>query len=375
MLKIGIDAHVLGKKKGGVERYVKELVSFLPDLMPEHDFIVFINTQYDPSNSRRDNVQYIALPFSDPLIQRSIILPFVITRYRLDILHVQRILPLFCGCKSVVSIHDLLPLIHQEDHRGFRNSMIRILTGRSIKKANRVLTVSQTVKHEIINRFQVDTHKVAAIYNGIDHNHFMPFKRSGNDMPKENNPGQQYKLLYIGALEPRKNLEIVLLALNRLIHEMGKNVSLTIAGGARDQNYSHRLKQMVKKLGIKKDLFFTGYISDERCLELLKDADVFLAPSRGEGFDLPPLEAMACGVPVVCSDIPVHRELFDGYAAFFQPDAEKHLADVINDLLSDHQKRTLLKNNGRKPTLNFKWEHTACQIAEIYRNIELEKSA
>ena len=374
-MRIGIDAHVLGKNKGGVERYVKELVSLLPGLMPDHDFYILINRQYETPDFNHDNVRYIALPFSDPLIQRAFLLPFTVIRYRLDILHVQRILPFFSGCKTVVSVHDLLPLVHPEDHRGFRNRIIRMLTGQSIKKANRILTVSQTVKHEIINKFHVNTHKIAAIYNGIDHDHFMPFEKPENHIHGTDNPGQQYKLLYIGAMEPRKNLEVTLRALKRLKHEMDKHVSLTIAGGTRDQNYSDQLKKMAQKLGIEKDVFFTGYISDERCLELLKDADLFLAPSKGEGFDLPPMEAMACKVPVICSDIPVHRELFDGNAVFFDPLSEKDLSKVILKLLNNPEERNQMKNKGTTLALKFRWEHTACQIAKIYKNIELEKAA
>src|SRR5690606_1120190 len=101
------------------------------------------------------------------------------------------------------------------------------------------------------------------------------------------------------------------------------------SGMDRSPEHAVRLRQLARERQIEDSLVWTGFLPDAECRSLLRHALVFLAPSRGEGFDLPALEAMACGIPVVCSDIPVHRELLAGCATFFDPDAAASLAAAL----------------------------------------------
>ena len=109
-LRIGIDGHVIGKTIGGVERYVEKVVELVPDLCPQHQFIVFVarrNMARFAADSRR-NVQFVGLPVADPIVQRSLVLPWMVRKHRLDILHVQRIVPWACGgCRMLLTVHDL----------------------------------------------------------------------------------------------------------------------------------------------------------------------------------------------------------------------------------------------------------------------------
>lgn len=116
-MKIGIDAHVLGKKLGGVERFVAELVKALPSLTPEHQYVIFVTKsayktmQYQSTRQ----VRFVPLAFSNPLLERLILLPWLVWRHRLDALLVQRLAPWFCGdCKLIVTIHDLTPIKFKE---------------------------------------------------------------------------------------------------------------------------------------------------------------------------------------------------------------------------------------------------------------------
>lgn len=374
-MRIGIDAHVLGKNKGGVERYVKEMVSFLPDLMPEDHFFVFVSKRTAQCGRPRPNVTFIKLPLSDPLFQRTLSLPIATIRYKLDIVHVQRIPPLFYKGTVVVTVHDLLPIVHPEDHPGVRNLLIRALTGHGVRSSGRVLTVSRSVRAEIIKWFRIAPNKCHAIYNGIDHSHFrcLDSAIATNDGEKEIET--RINLLYIGAIEPRKNLDTVLRALDMLHRKSSQNITLTIVGGVRDPRYAAHIEKMVIDLGLQDVVAFLGYVPDARCLELLKAATVFLAPSKGEGFDLPPVEAMACGVPVICSDIPVHREILDNCAIFFPSQSAGKLADCIRTMVQDRSQRRRLQENGKALAKTFTWEETACRIADVYRAIEHERAA
>jgi glycosyltransferase involved in cell wall biosynthesis len=374
-LRIGIDAHVLGKNKGGVERYVKEMVSFLPDLMPEDHFFVFVTKRTAHCGRPRPNVTFIKLPFSDPLLQRTFALPVATFRYKLDIVHVQRILPLFFKGTAVVTVHDLLPIVHPEDHPGIRNRLIRMLTGHGVRRSGRVLTVSRSVRAEIIKMFRITPHKCNAIYNGIDHDHFRCLDGTIGAGNGGKETEENINLLYIGAIEPRKNLDTVLRALDILHTESSQNITLTIVGGVRDQKYADHVERMVIDLGLQDRVAFLGYVPDTRCLELIRAATVFLAPSKGEGFDLPPVEAMACGVPVICSDIPVHREILDNCAVFFPALSAEKLTDCIRALVHDRSQRRRLQENGKALAKTFTWKETACRIAEVYRAIGQERAA
>ena len=370
-MRIGIDAHILGKNKGGVERYVERLVHLLPQAAPEHEYIVFVNREYYNQDLSHDRTHYVALPCSDPILERSVVLPWLARRHGLDFIHTQRIAPALCGCRSVVNIHDLLPLAEPRNHRGFRNVLIRLLTPGTIRRATRIVTVSQTVRREIIQRFGVAESQVVAIYNGVDRNLFHPAAPNGEGLDMPGRLGLQGPyLLYLGAIEPRKSLDTVLRAFKTFREQGHREVQLVLVGGVRSPRYRQQLTDLALSLDLGKDVVYTGFLDDAGCVALLRRARLFLAPSGGEGFDLPPLEAMACGTPVVCSDIEVHRELFTGSAAFFEVNDAEDLARTLLECWDDEQRLLQMREAGPALASKFTWENTACRMASLYRDLE-----
>ena len=363
IMRIGIDAHILGKNQGGVERYVKEIVERVPALLPEHRFFVFVNRQYGKTVRNRDNRQYVMLPVSDPIFQRSIILPLLVKRLNIDILHTQRVLPIFVNCKCLVSIHDILPLNKPENHRGLRNEIIRKLTPWSAKKALRILTVSETVKREIVSTLSVSKSKVKTVYNGIDHR---KGKETGIADININSP----YILFSGAVEPRKNLLCLAKGFKLVCEKYLDPLKLVIAGMDRNPEYRKELCTLIRDEAIDDKVIFTGFVSDSTLDALYKNAEIFIAPSMGEGFDLPPLEAMKNGTPVICSDIEVHRELLNDSALFFKVDSPAELAELVLLLYNQPEKKKNLIKKGIATANKFTWEETACQTAEIYKETE-----
>jgi glycosyltransferase involved in cell wall biosynthesis len=358
-MNIGVDAHILGKGKGGAERYVAELCHRLPRLAPEDSFYFFINKAYKPLDQPA-NVCWIRLTISDPLIQRSLILPLLISKFKLDLIHTQRIAPLWSRCPVIVSIHDILPLTEPNDYVGLRHMLIRALTGWTSKRARSLLTVSNTVKQEMEENLPSAKGKIKAVYNGVDHAFFSQGK-------VENRPIEDEYLLYTGAIEPRKNLEILIEAYSEVCSQITRKLTLILAGMTRDQAYAAKLSSLAEKCHQNGRIIFTGFLTEEQYLQYLQSASIFLAPSRGEGFDLPPLEAMACQVPVICSDIPVHRELFNSAALFFLTDSAPDLAKKILTLYKDKELHAKLQRQGTSCAARFSWEQTACQVSRIYR--------
>ncbi|HZP60394.1 MAG TPA: glycosyltransferase family 1 protein [Opitutaceae bacterium] len=370
-MRIGIDAHILGKGKGGVERVVHQMVRLLPEFLPEENFIVFVNRRYQPPFDRHRNVRYCRLPVADPLLQRSVILPWLARREKIDLLHVQRAAPPGLRARLILHVHDLLPLTTPQDHRGFRDGLVRRFTPGSLRRADRVLTVSESVASEIRHLFPDTVRKVAAIPNGIETGLFQPrptgaergliHARLGLTGPYA---------LYLGALMARKNLEVAIRGFGQMREKAVAaglpEPKLVLAGMCRSDDYAAGLRALVSQVA-PGAVCFTGFISDQECVELLQHAEVFLAPSRGEGFDLPALEAMACAIPVLASDIPVHRELLGYDALFFPPDQPERLAAELQRLLGQPELRAQLAGRGVARAARFTWEEAMQRMASLYQ--------
>ncbi len=374
-MRIGIDAHVLGKGIGGAERYVAKLVQLLPLAAPEHEYVVFADTAAAAALRPPGNVRIVVPAARDPLIARPVLLPLLARRHRLDVLQVQRIAPPLPGCKIMLTVHDLLPIACPADHRGFRNMLIRLLTPASIRAAHHVVTVSRTMAALITERYRLQPGRVSAVYNGVDHDLFTPQLTAPDGQRLSRFNIKNPFILYVGAIEPRKNLAILLEAFKIVRDARGGAVDLVIAGMTRSADYGASLEGLAASLGIAGALHRTGFIPDADCVELMHAAQVFVAPSRGEGFDLPPLEAMACGVPVVCSDIDVHRELFTEAAAFFKTDSAQNLAEALQRVWDSTELRSALQRQGLATAQKFTWENTACNLARLYRSIAADLKA
>ena len=370
-MRIGIDAHVLGKGKGGTERYVQQLVEQVPLLLPDYQFVALVNRHYVHARPLPANLRLESLPVSDPLIQRSIVLPFLTRKLRLDLLHVQRIAPPAVVCPVVLTVHDLLPITHQADHPGLRSKIVRWLTPGSVLKAHAILTVSRTMREEIARYYPSASNRIIAVYNGVEHGFFHPMEASANaPSPAQERLGVSGEyLLYLGALAERKNLAVLFRGFARFARKRKTRPMLVIGGMCRAPGHLAALRQLAHSLGIEELVRFAGFLTEDEYLELLQGASLFVAPSRGEGFDLPPLEAMACGIPVVASDIPVHRELLEEWCKMFSTNDPADLAEALERLWDDEPQRARLSALGRARALEFTWESMTRQIASIYANI------
>ena len=370
-MRIGLDAHILGKGKGGVERVVHQMVALLPGLLPADDFVVFVNRHYTPAFPLRRNVRYRPLLVSDPVIQRSVLLPWLVRRERVDLLHVQRAAPPRTRSRVIVHTHDLLPLTAPQDHRGMRDRIVRTLTPRSLRRADCVLTVSNSVAEEIRRLFPEFVGKIAVVPNGIDRDLFQPkqtHSTRGKIHARLHLPGDYF--LYLGALMSRKNLEVVIRGFASFVRHHSHATpqpSLVLAGMSRSDAYVTQLKRLAEEL-VPGLVCFTGFISDSECVSLLQHATVFLAPSRGEGFDLPAVEAMSCAIPVVCSDIPVHREVLGRDALYFPIHDVAGLANALEQLWSQPYLRRQLSRSGPERAGYFSWGRAMEQLAALYQN-------
>lgn len=361
-MKIGIDAHVLGKKLGGVERFVAELVKALPTLTPEHQYVIFVtkNAYKTLKMQSTRQVTFVPLAFANPLLERLILLPWLVWQHRLDALLVQRLAPWFCGdCKLMVTIHDLTPIKFKESYQGLSNFLVRLLTKNTILRADLILTPTNAIKAEIMAYAPKVKVPIRAFYNGVD---IARFKKNRNAKTTTAPP----YLLTVGAIERRKNLETMIASLALL-----KNTAphLYMLGGIRDQVYFDEIQQQIATLGLAHRVHYLGFLDEEALISRYQQAEIFITASKDEGFNIPPLEAMACDVPVICSEIAVHRELFDGAALFYATESAQDLSEKIEQLMQNAALRQQLCTQGKAKAQFFNWLQTAANVAKALREI------
>ena len=271
----------------------------------------------------------------------------------------------------VVTVHDLaFRLFPETAPHGTRSWLARI--ERTLAKASRIIAVSESTRRDLLELYDVDPGLVSVIPLGVDRARFRPSGRDAIDLVRSRFGLNGPYLLYLGGIEPRKNLQSVLVAFARL----GPDVRLVIAGSGVEWNPEGPvlLQKALDSLPpeARRRVVRTGYVSEGDKVALLSGAGALVYPSLYEGFGLPVLEAMACGTPVVTSDRSSLPEVAGEGALYVDPGDPEAIAAAIERVLSDGQLRTRLRETGMEQAARFTWEETARRTAEILREAASE---
>lgn len=245
------------------------------------------------------------------------------------------VLPLHCPCPSVVTVMDLSFVKTPDAVPWVRRTYLKILCARSVDQADRVIAISQATADDLIRHYHVAASKIDVIHVPVDPS-FSPRARKDDSAIRSQLQLPLRFLLHVGTLEPRKNLGWLLQAF-AVWQEKAKDseVHLVLAGSAGWQDEHRRLQGMAQELGLSDRVHFLGYVPADSLGSLYRAALACLFPSRHEGFGMPLLEAMACGTPVLCSDIPSYREIAQDCALYFQTDNARTFESQMNALLSE----------------------------------------
>ncbi len=274
--------------------------------------------------------------------------------------------------KTIVTIHDLT--FYRYPHTmAFDNYWVnRFLLKRSIVNASKVVAVSYSTAKDI--RYYLDGKrfeaKISVIHSGIDTNRFAQVskKDAKEFMLNKFNLSNPY-ILFVGTLEPRKNIAGLLSAFKILKEKFNSEHSLLLAG-ARGWKAS-KIFRVYKSLDFKKgEVRFLGYVSEDYLSMIYCAADIFVIPSLYEGFGFPPLEAMACGIPVVASDIPVFREVLGKSALLVNPQEPQEIAGGIYDILTNKRLRGRLVQDGLKRAKAFSWKDSAEKMIKLLNSMK-----
>lgn len=266
--------------------------------------------------------------------------------------------------KTVTTIHDVgfltrPDLYHVQDRR-------RQLFGLAVARrhAARVFAVSEATKRELVERAGFDGKKIIVTPLGVDHERYRP----NLDTARIQAVSKKYQLpesyiLYVGRIDAKKNLSTLVHTFKRgypdhtFLIDRAKKCELVLVGGSGYQG--DELKKLVGKLDLREHVRFLEWVPEEDLPYLYGGARAFVFPSAYEGFGLPVLQALACGVPTVCSDIPALREVAGDAALFASPSDVEAWTDALDRIFTDNALRTDLKNHGLARASLFLWERTA----------------
>ena len=270
--------------------------------------------------------------------------------------------------KTVVTVHDMTYKRYPETVKLKTKKMLDINLKRSLDRADVIIAVSEFSKKEILHYFPNCEDKIKVIYNGVDLNRFNTNIDKNSQILVQN----KYKiegnyLLYLGTIEPRKNIERLIESYYLVNKESSDTPKLVLAGG-KGWMYDNIFKK-VDDLKLKDKVIFIGYIEDEDVPALIKGAMIFLFPSIYEGFGMPPLEAMACGTPVLTSNISSLPEVVGDSGVLVDPFSKESIKDGILRMLNDDNLRQELSIKGQERAKLFSWTRVTEKLYNIYQSL------
>ena len=355
----------LAQPRTGVGTYTFELARALAAAAPQDEFELISPLPFDETVDRDARPANLELIYSRPnLLQRrwwTIGLPSYIKRNPLALFHGTNYeVPLREHCPAVVTIHDLSLLLHFSTHEARAVRRARLLMSRMARKARLIITPSELIKNEVCEHLKIQPEKVFAIPLA-PRSSFKPMTPAETLVARKRLEVEDEFLLFVGTVEPRKNLSTLVQALEEVLRTTDLRPQLVVAGkvGWKSKELLSQLERSPARERIK----LIGFVSDEDLRALYSACRAFIYPSIYEGFGLPPLEAMACGAPVIASRIPSIKE---SVARIVSATDSIDLARNVIELLRDEQARQSLSMRGLNHAQEFSWQRTAALTREVY---------
>ncbi len=385
-MRIGLDARALCGPYTGDRTYWRNLIKALAECDSPHDFILYSRTDLPPGDvPTNPRFRCHVVPASNERIWTAIALPKALKADNIDLIHVQYTSPpkMLCPCPVVTTVHDisfrLYPHWFPAKHRILMNLTVPV----SMRSAAVVITDSYSSREDIQRVYHLHEEKLKAIPLGLT-------AAFSNLEPNSEETIQQCKLaiqlkygiskpfiLALGVLQPRKNLEMLAEAYGKLIAKYKVEHQLVFVGKAGWITGRENIVAAAARFGgdeAKGSVVFPGYAPDEELVSWYRACEIFAHPSLYEGFGIPPLEALACGAPVIVSDSPALPEVV-GEAAILACATDSGIwAKQLYNMITDDGLRSRLRSAGPVRASRFSWIKAAQQTINVYESVN-EKSA
>lgn len=375
-MRIGISTLIVRPgRSGSNEPYLVNLVDALLRLDNENEYVLFVTRKnrrlFERSNDER--LRFVELPASFcpfRILCDQFVIPFWAKTNRIEVLHfpgtVGSITPLK-NPKMVITVHYDIDEMHASSIHWIKLTYFKLLFRLSIQNASILIVPSQSFYRSLSKRWQISEKKLLTVYHGVniyELDHLLPFKA----VQKKYGICKKYLLSVTNSL-PHKNLSGLLEAFAILRQQMHDEIQLVLVGNI-DKSVLHFITESIIQKGLDvpmKDIICTGFIPHLEVLSLCKYAFAMLNPTLVESSSMTMLEAAACGLPVIASDIPVHREILGNAAILVEPWDSAGMANACLQLFKDEEMRMGLSEKGMERACEFSWERAAKQTIEAYK--------
>lgn len=366
-MRIGINGRFLAAKRTGVQRAAYNLIRALVSVDRANEYFLFTaHDQVGNPDWAYDNVTVVPSRIREGESFRNHLweqftLPRLARRFKVDILHSPaNIAPLFYQGRSVVHIHDLCFVVNPQWYSFSFRTLYNLVIPRLARRAAKVITNSNNSRNDLLQFCDLAAERVSQVYWAVD-DLFL-------EAPEPTKGAFEFDdyILYVGSLEPRKNIGTLLEAYEMLRRDNpALKTKLVLIGGESPLFAEVRLK--LKQY--KEDIHFQGFVNDHVLRDFYRNARLFVYPSLYEGFGLPPLEAMASGVPVVTTMTSSIPEVVGDAALMVSPYDVKQLAETMYRVLADPAVRDRLTARGKEQVRKFNWYRVARNTLAVYYEV------
>jgi glycosyltransferase involved in cell wall biosynthesis len=362
-MKIGVDCHVLSGKFQGSRTFLMNLYEELALLNPQEKFLFF--GHWDGSFTFGEKFEHIDYMSKSRWRRLTYQTNALTKKHDLDIYHIS---PLMLSCNSLLTVHDILFETHPEFFNKFEVVRNKLLVKLSVKKARQIHTVSQYSKNSLINIYGVDEKKIKVIPNGVNLVKFNPTGTSEAIQKILERFNIRNYILSVGRIEPRKNHKSLLEAY-AIVKDNIKDIGPLVIVGQPDFGYDDFFKK-IKELNLSSNVMILRSVDDEILPDIYRAARIFVYPSFAEGFGIPPLEAMASGVPVITSNLTAIPEVVQEAGLLIDPYNITEIAESMYLLLSDQKLSEELSLKGRVQAEKWSWKNTALSYIDAIRELK-----
>lgn len=366
-MRVGIDARLVYYRQAGISRYTVQLIEGLARCDAQDEFTVIQSVKSkSPIIDRPGFSTHYAFTPSHHRLER-FVLPLELGMLRLDVLHSPDFIPpMLRGTRSVITIHDLVFLLYPhlltKDSARYYGQI-----DQAVARADAIIAVSEATKRDIIRLLGVPERKIKVIYEAAS-----PAFRPQRSPEVVQRVRERFGLhgefvLFVSTIEPRKNVPLLLQAYRRLLDEYKVEVKLVLAG---EKGWMYEsVYELVKTLRLQDRVIFLGRVSSDELLWLYNTAELLVAPSIYEGFGLTPLEAMACGTPVVASNVSSLPEVVGDAGLLVDPFSVDEITVAIARVLQDSELRAQMSAKGLAQSERFSWDKAAIETLALYHSV------
>jgi len=366
-MRIGIDARLVYYRQAGIGQYILRLAEALAEMDQENEFILLQSRKHKQAIISQPNFKRASLwtPSHHRLEQWT--LPLEVSLQGLDVLHSPDFIPPFRrNYKSVITVHDLAFLFYpniltKESARYYGQ------IDQAVRDTDHIIAVSRSTRRDITHHLGVSEDEITVIYEAAN-----PIYRPLDDERLLRQVKEKYHLpddffLFVSTIEPRKNVPTLLRAYRQLLDSYKRSEALVLAG---ERGWLfNEVFAVVEDLDLESNALFLGRVPVEDLLYLYNSAKLLVHPAVYEGFGLPPLEAMACGTPVIVSNVSSLPEVVGDAALLVDPENVSELTVAMWRLLTDEDLRADMREKGLKRAAHFSWEKAARETLAVYLKV------